>query len=326
MASAILHSPICRFILKVGRAVPVVVILIIVSLSYYVYVFQTVPLLTSSWYLRVPLYIAFHILLCLFLLSYFMTVMAPLPEIPAKYYLTRDALMDFWAEKSEVGRNDVLFRYISQNSISTLNVSPSEGPRFCGQCKCIKPDRSHHCSICSRCVLRYDHHCPWVNNCVHNNNYKFFLLFLFYGVVLCLYVLCTSLSTFISFWKGKPVPQDMISNFGSLFLPFLAFLFGLSMSCLLFYHIYLVCRNKTTVEQWNPPHFDYGPDPGAYNLGSYRNFKQIFGDKPLLWLLPVHSTVYDGLGFPHRAQTSTTTSTSQSYRPLPSETLGHPMV
>ncbi|CAD5221935.1 unnamed protein product [Bursaphelenchus xylophilus] len=328
MTSNLLQSPVCKFILKVGRAVPVVVIMVIVSLSYYVYTFQTVPSLSNLWYTRVIIYIGFHVLLFLFLFSYFATVFSPLPKIPSKFYLPRETLSDLWAEKSEAGRNDLLFRFVSQNNINTLNVSASEGPRFCAQCKCIKPDRSHHCSICARCVLRYDHHCPWVNNCVHNNNYKFFLLFLGYGVTLCLFVLATSLSTFIMFWKGKPVPQDMLSNFGALFLPFLAFLFGLSMACLLFYHIYLVCRNKTTVEQWNPPHFEYGPDPGAYNIGAARNFQQIFGEKCYLWFLPVHSTSYDGLFFPHRAlrSRSSTTSTPQSYRPLPSDTLGPPMV
>lgn len=73
--------------------------------------------------------------------------------------------------------------------------------RYCNRCILVKPDRAHHCSICSRCVLKMDHHCPWVNNCVCFQNYKFFMLFLGYALLYCTFIMATSLPYFIRFWK-----------------------------------------------------------------------------------------------------------------------------
>ncbi len=32
--------------------------------------------------------------------------------------------------------------------------------KFCRKCRAFKPQRAHHCSICNRCVIKMDHHCP----------------------------------------------------------------------------------------------------------------------------------------------------------------------
>lgn len=34
-------------------------------------------------------------------------------------------------------------------------------PKWCTECGCWKPDRTHHCSDVGRCVRKMDHFCPW---------------------------------------------------------------------------------------------------------------------------------------------------------------------
>lgn len=49
--------------------------------------------------------------------------------------------------------------------------------RLCHTCKTIKPYRASHCKACNRCVLAFDHHCPYIQNCVGYRNRPFFFLF-----------------------------------------------------------------------------------------------------------------------------------------------------
>jgi palmitoyltransferase len=62
--------------------------------------------------------------------------------------------------------------------------------KYCRLCKAPKPPRCHHCHISGRCILRMDHFCPWINNCVGFRNYRYFYLFLFYLWVGSLYISC----------------------------------------------------------------------------------------------------------------------------------------
>lgn len=63
--------------------------------------------------------------------------------------------------------------------------------KSCKKCLQVKPRRAHHCSVCNECVLVMDHHCPWINNCVGFENKRYFLLFCFYLMGGCCYMLTT---------------------------------------------------------------------------------------------------------------------------------------
>ncbi|KAL8272501.1 hypothetical protein Esti_003624 [Eimeria stiedai] len=59
--------------------------------------------------------------------------------------------------------------------------------KTCEICRFPAPARSRHCRLCNNCVLRFDHHCIWIGNCVGAKNYRYFLLFLFLHTLLCGY-------------------------------------------------------------------------------------------------------------------------------------------
>ena len=64
----------------------------------------------------------------------------------------------------------------THNYKSITNISASDYTN-CEYCNRKKFLRSSHCRTCNVCVLRRDHHCVWIANCVGIGNNRFFFIF-----------------------------------------------------------------------------------------------------------------------------------------------------
>ena len=49
---------------------------------------------------------------------------------------------------------------------------------LCPLCKIIKPAKTVHCLICKKCIENFDHHCFWLNICINDKTFHFFMSFL----------------------------------------------------------------------------------------------------------------------------------------------------
>ncbi|KAE8555328.1 hypothetical protein EYB25_000023 [Talaromyces marneffei] len=130
----------------------------------------------------------------------------------------------------------------------SYTVNRHGGARFCKKCQCQKPDRAHHCSSCKRCVLKMDHHCPWLATCVGLRNYKAFMLFLIYTSTFCWVCFATA-----SLWVWDEVLSDVVyantlMPVNVILLAVISGIIGLVLTGFTAWHISLAVRNLTTIE------------------------------------------------------------------------------
>ncbi|EPE04248.1 palmitoyltransferase pfa3 [Ophiostoma piceae UAMH 11346] len=139
----------------------------------------------------------------------------------------------------------------SGSGASSLTVKSNGEMRFCKKCQARKPDRAHHCSSCRRCVLKMDHHCPWLANCIGLRNGKAFLLFLVYATIFSIFsfVVCgawvwteiVNEATYTTVDESfMPVQYIMLCVIGGII--------GLVVGLFTGWHLFLACSGQTTIE------------------------------------------------------------------------------
>ncbi|XP_058931802.1 palmitoyltransferase ZDHHC3 isoform X3 [Kogia breviceps] len=169
--------------------------------------------------------------------------------------------------------------------IESLQLKPGQVVYKCPKCCSIKPDRAHHCSVCKRCIRKMDHHCPWVNNCVGENNQKYFVLFTMYIALISLHALIMVGFHFLhcfeedwtkcsSFSPPTTVILLILLCFeGLLFLIFTSVMFGTQ--------VHSICTDETGIERLKRKH------QPRERTGSWKSVKETFGgDFSLNWFNP----------------------------------------
>ncbi|CAD7963383.1 unnamed protein product [Amoebophrya sp. A120] len=205
--------------------------------------------------------------------------------------------------------------------------------RHCKWCTKYKPDRAHHCRVLGRCVLRMDHHCPWVYNTIGYGNHKYFYLLLFNSSAVLWLIALTFWETVRDYLEDDTVNDQGLKVFVALYAESLAvFVAGIVTSFFLF-HTFLVCKNMTTIEfcekhnqRSDRPDVDTGAselfsgqysnkrergggaslpeDPGLladkghkFDIGVYNNLCATLGNNPLLWFVPFVPPPGDGVAY-----------------------------
>lgn len=178
--------------------------------------------------------------------------------------------------------NKTIIKFVEQDEF-TLE-------QFCTMCIVRKPLRSKHCAQCDKCVAKFDHHCPWVDNCIGQNNLKYFIGFVFWTPI----CLCFYLQGAFVYYQNKCYMNDatMYPNMTSfrLFLQFfncspwigfftiVAVLNTFWISCLCLCHIYqsifvaLTTNERLNVDRYKHFFDENGKYRNPFNFGILQNF------------------------------------------------------
>ena len=161
-----------------------------------------------------------------------------------------------------------------------------------------KPARAKFCRTTRRVVARFDHFCPWVNNAVGEENYRWFLLFLASHALLLAYgAACAALllrdvvdakqlmrATFylgdapVAATRGVVVHYLLHTERLLCALLLACAVLGAVVAGFLGYHLRLVWRGRTTNEHYKWRRRARGgaaPAANVYDLGALRNAHEV---------------------------------------------------
>nr|VDC76915.1 unnamed protein product [Brassica rapa] len=131
---------------------------------------------------------------------------------------------------------------------------------YCMLCNCEVHKSSKHCKSCDKCVVGFDHHCKWLNNCVGRKNYMSFVSLVTASLLWLIIEAAVGVAVIVRVFSDKKrMETEIVTRLGSSFsrAP-LAAVVGLCtvvtipacyhLSQLLFFHTLLIKKGLTTYD------------------------------------------------------------------------------
>lgn len=239
---------------KCSQLIPLVFALLLISVTTALYFVYVCPDLVVRYHFVIAL---FHGILAFLVLLMFGRATFTDPGVFPK------------APESEEDENDLrqpLYRNIEIRGV-TVKM------KWCETCHFYRPPRCTHCSVCNHCVEVFDHHCPWVNNCIGKHNYRYFFFFVLF---LSCHIVCVIILTALHIVnRSASSIREIIPPIIILLISALA---AFPVIGLTVFHMGLVVLGRTTNEQVTGK---FGGGHNPFHLGCRQNCcTTLFGPVP----------------------------------------------